>query len=93
MKLMRGFREAAANLKEAGVKRIWIDSSFVTDTENPGEIYGFWEYGKNVDISTIDPVFLQDDGVSAVKEKYRLDFCLADDIEKSSGVPFTSFFK
>ena len=30
-KLMRGLREAAANLKEAGVKRIWINGSFVTD--------------------------------------------------------------
>lgn len=77
-KLCEGFLEAAANLKEAGVKRIWIDGSFVTDKENPGEIERCWEYGENVDISTIDPVFLQYHDVSAVKEKYRLDFYLAD---------------
>ena len=68
-KLMRGLWEAAANLKVAGVKRIWINGSFVTDKENPGDIDGCWEYGENVDISTIDPVFLKDEGVSAVKEK------------------------
>ena len=92
-KLMRGLWEAAANSKEAGVKRIWINGSFVTDKENPGDIDGCWEYGENVDISTIDPVFLQDDGISAVKEKYGLDFYLADDIELSSGIPFTKFFQ
>ena len=90
---MRGLWEATTNLKETGVKRIWINGSFVTDKKNPGDIDGCWEYGENVDISTIDPVFLQDDGASAVKEKFGLDFYLADDIERSSGIPFTKFFQ
>ena len=62
----------------------------IPDVLNPSRS---WEYRENVDITTIDPVFLQGDGVSAVKEKYGLDFYLADDIELSSGVPFTKFFQ
>ena len=74
--LMRGLREATNNLGQAGVKRIWVNGSFVTDKEEPNDIDGCWEYNDSIDLSAIDPVFLGFDARDKVKERYGLDFLL-----------------
>ena len=90
--LMEGLERAVETLGEAGVGRIWIDGSFVTDKEEPNDIDGCWEYSKQVDLSKIDPVFLAESR-RPMKEKYGVEFFPACVIETASGLPFPKFFQ
>jgi len=89
--LMRGLREAARNFEISGVKILWIDGSFITDREEPNDIDGCWEYTSTVDIEKLDPVFLG--SRDEMKNKYGLDFFIANIIEAGSGLPFPKFFQ
>lgn len=89
-KLMRGFRAAAANLANAGVRKIWVDGSFVTDKGKPNDIDGVWETHDQIDLQVLDPVFLGKR--EAMIKKYGLDF-FPDVIEAGSGPPFPAFFR
>ena len=89
--LMQLLRRGAANLAAAGVGKIWLDGSFVTDKEEPNDIDGCWQYDLSVDESELNSVFLgprQD-----MKNKYGLDFFISDIIEAASGLPFPKFFQ
>ena len=90
-KLMSQLRQAAHNLEKAGVKRIWLNGSFVTDKSDPNDIDGCWEYIKAVDINILDPIFLETP--AKIKDKYGLDFYIANYIEGGSGLPFPKFFQ
>ena len=90
--LIRGLREAALNFSEAGVQRLWVNGSFVTDKEEPNDIDGCWEYMPSVNLEILDSVFLQHSR-SAMKAKYCLDFFIANIIEADSGLPFPKFFQ
>jgi len=89
--LMRGLREAARNFEISGVKVLWIDGSFITDKEEPNDIDGCWEYTPAVDAEKLDPVFLG--SRDEMKNKYGLDFFIANIIEAGSGLPFPKFFQ
>ena len=89
--LMRGLRDATNNFELSGVKRIWIDGSFITDKEEPNDIDGCWEYKIDVDRDILDPVFLGTR--NEMKDKYGLDFFIASIIEMGSGLPFPKFFQ
>lgn len=89
--LMRGLLEASSNLKASGVRTIWIDGSFITNKKEPNDIDGCWEYNDSVNIDLLDPVFLG--GRAEMKEKYGLDFFIANYIEAGSGLPFPKFFQ
>lgn len=90
--LMCGLREAAKQFASAGVKTLWINGSFVTDKERPNDIDGCWQYTPSVAIDKLDPVFLQRSR-HAMKDKYGLDFFIANIIEADSGLPFPKFFQ
>jgi len=90
--LMKGLRDAVDNLEQAGVKRIWIDGSFVTNKKEPNNIDGCWEYSSLVDTSKLDQVFLSRTRADA-KQKYGLDFFVSQIIETGSGLPFPKFFQ
>lgn len=91
--LMRGLESAAENLRGAGVRKIWVDGSFVTNKEeDPNDIDGCWEYSERVDLSKLDPVFLETTR-APMKEKYGVEFFPACVIEVGSGVPFPKFFQ
>lgn len=89
--LMQGLREAASNFELSGVRTLWIDGSFITDKEEPNDIDGCWEYMPVVDMKKLDPVFLGSRKV--MKNKYGLDFFIANIIEARSGLPFPKFFQ
>ncbi|MDH5415200.1 MAG: hypothetical protein OEW87_13775 [Flavobacteriaceae bacterium] len=91
--LMQGLREAAENLEKAGVKKIWVNGSFITDKDEPNDIDGCWEYNDLMDLSAIDPVFLSKNSRAEVKEKYGLGFFIAQRIEGRSKKPFPKFFQ
>jgi hypothetical protein len=90
-KLMKGLRDAANNFEAAGVKTIWLNGSFVTGKKEPNDIDGCWEYHDLIDIKILDPVFLGDR--KEMKNKYGLDFFIANIIEAESGLPFPKFFQ
>lgn len=92
-KLMIGLQQAIVNLKNAGVRKIWIDGSFVTDKEEPSDIDGCWEYTDAVDLDILDPVFISDKGTGEMKKKYGLDFFISNWVELGSGLPFPRFFQ
>ena len=89
--LMRGLRKAANNFGRSGVRTLWINGSFITDKEEPNDIDGCWEYIPVVDSEKLDPVFLGTR--EEMKDKYGLDFFIANIIEMGSGLPFPQFFQ
>ena len=91
-KLMAGLKAAAINLQKAGVRKAWIDGSFVTDKKEPSDIDGCWEYNESVNLDILDPVFTAE-STKPMKHKYGLDFYIANFIEAGSGVPFPVFFQ
>lgn len=92
--LFEGLKKVVKNLKSAGVKKIYIDGSFVGDCELPNDIDGCWLYVPSVITKKIDPV-LRDfaKGRQKMKDKYGVDFFLANFIESSTGKPFLEFFQ
>ena len=89
--LMDGLHQAALNLSLAGVKKIWVNGSFITNKAEPNDIDGCWEYTSSVDIEKLDPVFLN--SRQMMKDKYGLDFFISNYIELDSGLPFPKFFQ
>lgn len=56
-RLLRGLLAALAALKSAGCERAWIDGSFVTEKEHPGDFDVCWDPFA-VDPEVLDPVLL-----------------------------------
>lgn len=55
--LLQGLREALESLAQAGCKRAYIDGSFVTAKERPGDFDGCWETA-GVDPTLLHPELL-----------------------------------
>ena len=91
--LMKGLRQAGDKLAKAGVQMIWVNGSFITTKENPNDIDGCWAYNDAVDIQTLSDDFLSMDARQIVKNKYGLDFFIAQWMETGSGKPFPLFFQ
>ena len=94
LSLFQGLKEVVKILKSAGVKDIYIDGSFVSGKELPNDIDGCWMPTASMNTKKIDPVLLDfSNGRKKMKEKYGVDFFLANVIEGSSGEPFLKFFQ
>lgn len=93
-KLFKGLIKALQNLKKAGIRKVYIDGSFVSSKTNPNDIDGCWEITANLDKQILDPVF-QDFSYErrAMKQKYNVEFFPATWIEGDSGYPFVFFFQ
>lgn len=92
-RLLRGLAEASAALAAAGCTRVWLDGSFVTSTEIPGDYDACWDW-RGVDPALLDPVLLDysPSGRAAIKAKYLGDV-LINAVEGSSGLLFVEFFQ
>ena len=55
--LLDGLRTAIESLHAAGCSRVYLDGSFITDKELPGDFDAYWE-GGSVDPGLLDPVLL-----------------------------------
>jgi uncharacterized protein DUF6932 len=91
-KSMRGLEAAVENLRATGVRRVWIDGSFVTRKQAPNDVDGCWEYSDEVDLEVLDPVFLLESR-RPMKAKYGIEFFPAFAVEADSGLPFPAFFQ
>jgi hypothetical protein len=69
-RLLAGFLRAIRALKVAGCKLVYLDGSFVTGKEKPGDFDGCWEIS-GVNSASLDPILLTfDSGRLAQKIKY-----------------------
>jgi hypothetical protein len=92
--LFDGLRRALLNLTRAGVRRVFIDGSFVTTKADPNDVDGCWEWNDAVNIDLLDPVLLDfAHHRQAMKDTYGVDFFLADWQEAGSGLTFLEFFQ
>jgi hypothetical protein len=92
--LCEGLGRALHNLQAAGVRRVYIDGSFVTTKADPHDVDGCWEWTEAVHLELVDPVLLDfADGRRAMQEHYGVDFFLATWIEAGSGLTFLDFFQ
>jgi hypothetical protein len=92
-KLSDGLRAALLLLKDSGCRRVYIDGSFVTAKEQPGDFDGCWEVG-GVDPDKLDPVLLEfANRRAAQKAKYYGELFLANAGADPAGTRFIDFFQ
>jgi hypothetical protein len=93
-RLFEGLRRALQNLHAAGVRRVFIDGSFVTTKADPNDIDGCWEWTAEVHLDLLDPVLLDfAQARQAMRDKYGVDFFLATWVEAGLGLTFLDFFQ
>lgn len=91
--LIDGLLEALKLLKTAGVRRVYLNGSFVTAKERPGDIDVLWD-ADGVDVDRLDPVFLNfDNERAAQKSRFGCEFFPAQMTEGRSGKTFLEFFQ
>lgn len=68
---MAGLKAALDELHRAGCRTVYINGSFVTSKESPGDYDGCWD-ATGVDRRMLDPIFLDyDEDTEIQKVKYR----------------------
>lgn len=91
--LLGGLRMALLNLQQAGCKRVYLNGSFVTTKDQPGDFDACWEPG-GVDLDKLDPVLLDfSNRRAAQKAKYGGEFFPTTADAKGDGTPFLDFFQ
>lgn len=79
-------------LADAGCRRLWINGSFVTDKEEPGDLDAIWDQN-GVDFDLLDDIFFEfSDGRRAQKLRFGGEF-LPNVVESGSGLAFVDFFQ
>lgn len=90
--LLAGLREALRELARVGCPAAYLDGSFVTEKPSPGDYDLCWEHS-TVDLSLIDPIFLDvAPPRAAQRAKYRGDL-LPNVQEAGSRMLFVDFFQ
>ena len=90
---MAGLRAAMQNLKEAGCRIVYVDGSFVTSKEMPGDFDACWEV-EGVDPLKLDPTLLEfSNGRAAQKAKYMGELFPLSDVADDDGSSFLEFFQ
>ena len=93
MRLMGGLKRALDALQAAHCQTVYIDGSFVTNKEFPGDFDGCWSMA-GVDPQLLDLVFLDfSNARAAQKAKYLGEFFPAELPEGISGRVFLEFFQ
>ena len=91
--LLKGLKQAITSLQKAGCRAVFVDGSFVTSKELPGDFDACWSV-EGVDPDWLDSVLLDfSNGRAAQKAKYGGELFPAEMIEAGSGKPFLEFFQ
>ncbi len=91
-RLLDGLAEALALLADVGCTRVWVNGSFVTTKEEPGDFDAVWD-PTGVDLEQLDEIFFDfADGRRAQKERFGGEL-LPNVVEKVSGLVFADFFQ
>jgi hypothetical protein len=92
-RLLAGFREACDILAVAGCRLVYLDGSFVTTKQHPGDFDACWDI-RHVDDSVLDPVFWDfSHGRAAQKRRFLGEFFPAQLPEGATGKAFIDFFQ
>ncbi|HUW03012.1 MAG TPA: hypothetical protein VMW08_11710 [Acidimicrobiales bacterium] len=88
-----GLAEAIDLLAAAGCQRVWLNGSFVTSKDEPGDFDACWDPDA-VDIDLLDPVLLDlsPDGRRRQKDRFGGEL-FPNVVEAGSGLDFADFFQ
>jgi hypothetical protein len=96
--LLKGLKAAAASIKSAGGRWLWIDGSFVTQKEEiygvgPNDFDGCWDVS-GVNPLILDPVLLDfDNGRARQKLRFGGELFPSNAKATTSGKTFREFFQ
>jgi hypothetical protein len=91
--LLAGLQEALLTLRDAGCRRAYLDGSFVTTKEEPGDFDACWEV-TDVDAGQLDPVLLTfTDARRAQKERFGGELFPAEAAAEPHGTRFLEYFQ
>ncbi len=85
--------DAVDLLAAAGCQQVWLNGSFVTAKDEPGDFDACWDLG-DVDIDALDPIFLDlsPDGRSRQKARFGGEL-FPNVVEAETGLRFADFFQ
>ena len=90
--LLDGLADAIGLLEVAGCRRVWLNGSFVTAKEEPGDFDACWD-PDDVDLDRLDPIFFEfADGRATQKQRFGGEF-FPNVIETESGLVLAEFFQ
>jgi hypothetical protein len=93
LRLLGGLKAALDALLAVGCRRVYIDGSFVTAKQAPGDFDGCWDVA-GVDPSLLDPVLLTfANRRAAQKAKFGGELFLADAAADPADTRFLAFFQ
>lgn len=90
--LLQGLGDLCRTLSAAGCSTLWLDGSFVTNKDEPGDFDAVWDHKSVPDLSALGALFLQDGQRDARKVRWGGDI-FPNVIEASSGLVFADFFQ
>ncbi len=91
--LLAGLMRALRLLKAAGCGRVYVDGSFVTAKDEPGDFDACWD-ASGVDFDSIDPRLLTfDRGRATQKAAFLGELFIADARADPQGTLFLDFFQ
>ncbi len=91
-RLLDGLAEAIELLADAGCRKIWLNGSFVTAKDVPGDFDACWDTDE-VDLDALDSVLLD---LSNHRQAQKVRFggeLFPNVVESRSGVSFAEFFQ
>ncbi|MDA1054627.1 MAG: hypothetical protein O3C40_29705 [Planctomycetota bacterium] len=94
--LLDGLKTAMEPLREAGCRRVFVNGSFVTEKDDPGDIDVAWDpIGVDVDrLLEVEPVFGDfTDGRAAQKKTFGCEFFPSSFAADLVGSTFLEFFQ
>ena len=91
-RLLDGLAEAIDLLAEAGCRQIWLNGSFVTAKDEPGDFDACWDTDE-VDLDALDPVLLDLSNHRAAQKARFGGELFPNVIETQSGLSFAEFFQ
>jgi hypothetical protein len=93
MSLLAGLWRALEALEAAGCKRAYLNGSFVTDKQAPGDFDGCWE-AAGVDPAALDPVLLDfSNRRASQKARFGGELFIAAQAASPAGTLFLDFFQ
>jgi hypothetical protein len=91
--LLAGLRDALLALRRAGCRTVYVDGSFVTAKDRPGDYDGCWD-PKGVALERLDPVFLDfSNKRAAQKAKYKGELFTSGSPADPAGKTFLDLFQ
>ena len=91
-RLLDGLAEAIELLAEAGCRQVWLNGSFVTAKDEPGDFDACWDTDE-VDLDALDPVLLDLSNDRAAQKSRFGGEMFPNVIETQSGLSFAEFFQ